>query len=78
MSWALPFLFMQLFLKIQSATEFAYLVQENLLTLNAVGIAFFCLFAGVAISRFILAPHEEPGRQAIKEHSLQDLRNVSE
>jgi hypothetical protein len=77
MGWALPFLFMQLFVKARSAAEFVEVTQGSFLVLSVVGLALFFLFVNVAISRFPFVHWKEQGMRALREHSLRGFSKVS-
>ena len=77
MSWALPFLLMQLFVKARNATEFVEVIQGSFLVLSVAGLVFFFLFVRVAISRFSLVHGKEQGSRVLKEGSLRGLSKVS-
>jgi hypothetical protein len=77
MSWALPFLFMQLLVKARSAAELVAMTQGNFLALSVVGLALFFLFIHVATSRFSLAHDKEGGNREFKGRLVRGFSKAS-
>lgn len=76
MSWALPFLLMQLFAKARSTTEFIDVTQGSFLLLSGIGVALFCLFVGVVLGRFPLVHSKEGRMRELKERFLHGLSRM--
>lgn len=77
MGWALPFLFMQLFVKIHSAIEFVDVTQGSFLFLSIVCLALFPLFVHVTLNRFSLGHDKERGSREFRERSWRGLGKAS-
>jgi hypothetical protein len=77
MGWALPFLFMQLFVKARSATEFVEVTQGSFLVLSVVGLTLFFFFVNVAIRRFPFVHWKEQGSRELRERSLRGFSKAS-
>lgn len=73
MSWALPFLLMQLFAKARSATELIDVTQVSFLILGGIGLVLFCLFIGVVLNRLSLLHGREGRMRELKERVLHGL-----
>lgn len=70
MSWALPFLFMQLLVKAHNAAEFLAATQGSLVILSVVSLALFCLFVYVLIKHFPCMSYKEKAMPSLKGRSL--------
>jgi hypothetical protein len=75
MGWALPFLFMQLFVKGRSATEFVDVTQESFLVFSIVSLTLFSLVVGVALSRSPFMHWKARVMRELRERSLHGFRN---
>ena len=77
MSWALPFLLMQLFVKARNATEFVATTQGIFLVLSVASLALFLFVVHVAISRFSLMQNKEQRSRALRAHAPRGLSKAS-